>query len=48
MLGKAKVYNLEMSLSVQKDVLQLDIPVDDAEGVQVSQGTDSLCGLEQG
>lgn len=32
-----------MTLRVQKDVLRLQVPVDDVEGVEVTQGAGNLC-----
>lgn len=37
-----------MSLGVQQDVLWLQVPVDDVEGVEVAEGTGNLCRVEPG
>lgn len=37
-----------MPLGVQQDVLGLQVPVDDVEGVEVTQGAGDLCGVEPG
>lgn len=37
-----------MPLGVQQDVLGLQVPVDDVEGVEVAQGAGDLCGVEPG
>lgn len=37
-----------MTLRVQKDVLRLQVPVDDVEGVEVTQGAGNLGRVEPG
>lgn len=37
-----------MTLRVQQDVLRLQVPVDDVEGVEVTQGAGNLCRVEPG
>lgn len=37
-----------MALRVQQDVFRLQVPVDDVEGVEVTQGAADLCGVEPG
>jgi hypothetical protein len=48
LLGKSKISNLEMPMSVQEQVLGLEIAVDDVHAVEVVQGQCDLCSIEFG
>ena len=48
LLGKSKISNLEMSMSVQKQVLGLQIAVDDVHAVEIVQCQCDLCSIEFG
>ena len=47
LLGEPEVGELDMAVSVQQDVLWLQVPIDDVPGVQVLDGTDDLGRVEQ-
>ena len=40
--GETEVHNLDVAPAVQEQVLRLEVPVDDVEGVEVSQSGDDL------
>jgi len=48
LFGKPKIGNLEMSMSVQEQVLGLEIAVDDVHAVEVVQCQCDLCSIEFG
>jgi hypothetical protein len=48
LLGKSKISNLEMAVSVQEQVLGLEIAVDDVHAVEVVQCQCDLCSIELG
>ena len=48
LLGKAKVSHLAVALSVQQQVLRLEVSVDQAPGVQVLQGQQHIGSVEHG
>jgi hypothetical protein len=48
LLGKSKIGNLEMSMSVQKQVLGLEITVDDVHAVEIVQCQCDFCSIEFG
>jgi hypothetical protein len=48
LLGKSKIGNLEMPMSVQEQVLGLEIAVDDVHAVEVVQCQCDLCSVEFG
>jgi hypothetical protein len=45
MLGKAKVFHLNIALMVDEKVLGLQVPIDEVQGVQMLKGQDDLCAL---
>ena len=47
LLGEPEVGELDVAISVQQDVLRLQVPIDDVPGVQVLDGTDNLGRVEQ-
>ena len=47
-LGKTKVCDDDVSLTVEQQVLGLEVPVGDGEGVEVLESRDDLCGVEEG
>ena len=48
LLGKPKIGNLEMPMSVQEQILWLEIAVDDVHAVKIVQCQCDLCGIEFG
>ena len=46
--AETKVDHLDVPVPVQQEILQLQVPVDDASLVEVAQGTDYLRGVEPG
>jgi hypothetical protein len=48
LLGESKISNLEMPMSVQEQVLGLEIAVDDVHAVEVVQCQCDLCSIEFG
>mmetsp|Transcript_30376 Transcript_30376/g.97927 ORF Transcript_30376/g.97927 Transcript_30376/m.97927 type:complete len:250 (+) Transcript_30376:554-1303(+) len=46
LLGEAKVGESDVAAGVEEDVLRLEVPVDDAEGVDVLEGEGELRGVE--
>lgn len=47
-LGKTKISNLEMAMSVQEQILRLEIAVDDVHAVEIIQCQCDLCSVEFG
>ena len=47
-LGESKVCDDDVAISVKEDVLRLEVSVDNIEGVEVGEGTDNLCRVEEG
>lgn len=48
MLGESKVRNLDVTVGTEKNVLGLEITVNDVEGVKVVEGKGNLSGEELG
>ena len=48
LLGETKIGDLEMAVPVEKQVLGLQVAVDDVQRVQVVQGQGDFCGVELG
>ena len=46
-LGKTKVCDDDVSLTVEKQVLGLEVPVSDGEGVEVLESRDNLGRVEE-